>query len=253
MFKTLKSKILAITIAVLAVITFVFMAYAYVFESKTKPLILDYYSRHIEVLKNGINNDIIKIENNSKGLALIGNLFYKTDKSVDLTRDVLKKIFYNYPDSLGGGIWFEPYVIDKSQKRFCFYAYRNNDGEVVIDDSFGSEEYDYLNQSWYKEIMAQIKDKKTDVAWSLPYYENQGSNTLMVTAGSGIYNEKGDLIGISTVDWEMNSIEEMIKNLSFILEINPQSSFSSGRYIKNHFVESGSFPACRQGVTSSNK
>ena len=237
MFKTLKSKILAIAITLLAVITIVFMVYAYVFENKTKPLVLDYYSRHIEVLKDEINNDIIKIENNSKGLALIGGLFYKTDKSVNLTKDVIKKIFYNYPDSLGGGIWFEPYVIDKSQKRFCFYAFRNDNGEVVIDESFNSEKYDYLNQSWYKEIFSQIKSKETDVAWSFPYYENQGSNTLMITAGSGIYDDKSNLIGISTVDWEMSSIEEQIKNMSFVLKrVSPQSSFSSGKYIKNHFA-----------------
>ena len=115
MFKTLKSKILAIAIVVLAVITVVFLAFGYTFEAKTKPLIMDYYSRYIEVLKDEINDDIIKIENNSKGLALIGGLFYKTDKSVELTKDVIKKIFNNYPDSLGGGIWFEPYIIDKTQ------------------------------------------------------------------------------------------------------------------------------------------
>ena len=95
MFKTLKSKILAIAISVLVVITLVFMAYAYVFEIKTKPLVLDYYSSYIEVLKDKINDNIIKIENNSKGLALIGGLFYRTDKSVGLTKEVIKKIFYN--------------------------------------------------------------------------------------------------------------------------------------------------------------
>ena len=236
MFKTLKSKIVAIAIIVLAVMTFVFAAFAYAFEIKTKPLILDYYSRYIEVLKDEINNDVIKIENNSKGLALIGALFYKTDKSVDLTKEVIKKIFYNYPDSLGGGIWFEPYVIDKSQKRFCFYAFHNTDGNVVIDESFNSEKYDYLNQGWYTQIISQIRNKKVDVAWSLPYYENQGSNTLMITAGSGIYDDNGKLLGISTVDWEISSIEKEIKNMNFVLKVSPQSSFSSGKYIKNHFA-----------------
>ncbi len=237
MFKTLKSKILAIAIAVLAVITIVFMTFAYIFESKTKPLVIDYYSRHIEVLKDEINDDIIRIENNSKGLALIGGLFYRTDKSVELTKEVITKIFYNYPDSLGGGIWFEPYMINKSQKRFCFYAFRNKDGKVVIDESFNSEKYDYLNQSWYKEIFSQIKEKKVDVAWSLPYYENQGSNTLMITAGSGIYDNNGNLIGISTVDWEISSIENEIKNMNFVLKrVAPSSSFSSGKYIKHHFA-----------------
>ena len=236
MFKTLKSKILAIAIAVLTVITIAFLSFAYTFENKTKPLVIDYYSRYIEVLKDEINDDIIKIENNSKGLALIGGLFYRTDKSVDLTKEVITKIFYNYPDSLGGGIWFEPYMIDKSKKRFCLYAFRNKDGEVLIDESFNSEEYNYLNQGWYKQIFSQIKEKKVPVAWSLPYYEKQGSNTLMITAGSGIYDNRHNLIGISTVDWEISSIENEIKNMNFVLKRSPYSSFSSGKYIKNHFA-----------------
>ena len=236
MFKTLKSKIIAIAITTFAIITVVFTGYAYVFEINTNPLILDYYSRYIEVLKDEINKDVVKIENNSKDLALIGSLFYKTDKSVGLTKEVIKKIFDNYPDSLGGGIWFEPYVIDKAQKRFCFYAFRDKDGKVVIDESFNSEQYNYLNQGWYKQIVSQIKEQKNIVAWSLPYYENQGSNTLMITAGSGIYDDKGNLIGISTVDWQISSIEEQIKDMKFVLKISPQSSFSSGKYIKNHFA-----------------
>ena len=237
MFKTLKSKILAIAVTVLAVITVVFMVFAYTFEIKTKPLIIDYYSRHIEVLKDKINDNIIKIENNSKDLALIGSLFYRTDRSIKLTKEVITNIFYNYPDSLGGGIWFEPYKIDKTRKRFCLYAFRNKDGKVAIDESFNSEEYDYLNQGWYKQIFSQIKEKKVPVAWSLPYYENQGSNTLMITAGSGIYDPNNKLIGISTVDWEINSIENEIKNMNFVLKrVAPSSSFSSGKYIKHHFA-----------------
>ncbi len=236
MFKTLKSKILAITITVLAVMILVFMGFSYVFESKTTPLIIDYYSRYIEVLKEDIDDDIINISNNAKGLALIGSLFYNTDRSVPLTEEVIKKIFNNYPESLGGGIWFEPFVVDKSQKRFCFYAFRNKNGEVVIDRSFNSEKYNYLEQNWYKQIYSQIKDKKVDVAWSLPYYENQGSYTLMITAGSGIYDDNRNLIGISTVDWEISDIERHIRDMNFVLKISPQSSFSSGKNIKHHFA-----------------
>lgn len=236
MFKTLKSKILAITITVLAVIILVFMGFSYVFETKTTPLIIDYYSRYIEVLKEDIDDDIINISNNAKGLALIGSLFYSTDRSIPLTEEVIKKIFNNYPDSLGGGIWFEPFVVDKSQKRFCFYAFRNKQGDIVIDKSFNSEKYNYLEQGWYKQIYSQLKEKKVDVAWSLPYYENQGSYALMITAGSGIYDNKHNLIGISTVDWEISDIENQIRNMSFVLKRSPQSSFSSGKYIKHHFA-----------------
>lgn len=235
MFKTVKSKILAIAIAVLTVIIFVFFTFAYTFERHTKPLIFNYYSRFIEVLKDDINDDIIKVESNAKGLALIGSLFYKTDKSVDLTNEVVKKIFDNYPDSLGGGIWFEPYLIDKSKKRFCFYAFRNKDGKVVLDETFNSEEYDYQNQDWYKEIISKIKNKKVKVAWSKPYYENIGSNTLMITAGSGIFDDNEKLIGISTVDWEISSIKQEIKNMKFTYE-GGLRSFARGEDIKNNFA-----------------
>ena len=235
MLKTVKSKILAIVTSVLAVIVFVFFTFAYTFERHTKPLMYNYYSRFIEVLKDNVNDDIIKIENNAKDLALIGNLFYKIDKNADLTRDVMKKIFENYPSSLGGGIWFEPYAIDKSQKRYCFYAFRNKENKIVLDESFNSEEYDYLNQNWYKQISAQVKKKTNAVAWSHPYYENQGSKTLMITAGAGIYDDNDNLVGISTVDWEIDSIRQDIKNMKFSYK-GGLKSFARGEDIKNNFA-----------------
>ena len=64
-----------------------------------------------------INKKIIRYEDNVLELARIGSLFYKTDKSIELTNATVVKIFENYPESLGGGIWFEPYIVDKSQKR----------------------------------------------------------------------------------------------------------------------------------------
>ena len=191
MFKTLKSKILAIAITFMAVIISVFTVYAYIFEINTKPLVLDYYSRYIEVLKDEINDDIIKIENNSKGLALIGSLFYKTDKSVELTREVIKKIFYNYPDSLGGGIWFEPYIIDKAQKRFCFYAFRDKNGEIIIDDSFNSEKYDYLRIT--AKNNNQLVKRNTDLVYSKKYAKSNSLDTISngISLAKDLENEVG--------------------------------------------------------------
>ena len=64
-------------------------------------------------------------------------------------------------------------------------------------------------------------EKGQKLFWSKPYYENQGAKTLMTTVGAGIYHD-GKLIGLSTVDWQMNAIRDSILNIkptpnSFVL------------------------------------
>ena len=213
MFKTIKSKIiiLAVTNIMLALLMLAVVFYAGIFRMKMKQLMLQNYGYSINTFVQQIDDKVIRAIDNSKDLALLGSLYYKTDRSVPLTNKAIIKLFENYENSLGGGIWFEPYVVNKNQKRNCFYAYRDKNGKLVLDESFESEEYDYHNQGWYKQIMSQI-DKEHDTAWSLPYYEDRGSKTMMITVGTGIFD--GDkLVGLSTVDWELNTIFEEIKEM----------------------------------------
>ena len=231
MFKTVKSKILLIIIFMLAVQMLAFVCYVNVFREKTEDLMLSNYKYSINKFVQEIDSKVLRLEDNSRDLALIGSLFYKTDRSVPLTQKTIIKTFENYPDSLGGGIWFEPYVVDKNQKRTCFYAYRDKDNNILIDENFASEKYDYHNQGWYKQIISQIT-KENNTAWSLPYYEDQGSETMMITVGTGIY-ENDKLIGISTVDWE---IESIFKDVSEMKPIeNSFDYFKQGEPIKDSF------------------
>lgn len=232
MFKTVKSKILIFTITTLALLMLVFALYLGIFRMKTKQLMLQNYSLSINTFVRNIDSQIVKMEDNSRDLALIGSLFYQTDRSIPLTESAITKIFNNYPQSLGGGIWFEPYAVDKNKKRFCFYMFRNKNNELVFDNNFSSEEYDYHNQGWYKEITSKIT-KEHNTAWSLPYYEDQGSYTKMITVGTGIY--VGDkLVGISTVDWEISSIFDELSVMK------PQEKgfafYKSGEEIKDSFA-----------------
>ena len=231
MFKTIKSKILVLALVMLAILMLAFACYAGIFRMKTKQLMLQNYSFSVNSFVQQIDEKVIKMEDNSNDLALIGDLFYKTDRSIPLTNRAITKIFDNYRNSLGGGIWFEPYIIDKNQKRLCFYAYRNKQGNLILDEDFASEDYDYHNQGWYKQIISQI-DKEHDTAWSLPYYEDLGSRTMMITVGTGIFD--GDkLIGISTVDWALDSIFEEISEMKPIE--NGFSFFAKRERIKGSF------------------
>jgi hypothetical protein len=194
--------------------------FAYLYLEYGKFLILKGFSFHISNFAEQINKDVIRIENNAKDLALQGKMFYQIDKNRNMALFTTINIFNNYPYSLGGGIWFEPNIIDSNKRFYCIYVYRNKDGKVIPDEQFETEDYDYLNKNWYKEIFPSVK-KEGDVARSLPYYEKEGSNTLMVTAGSGIFAD-GKRIGISTVDWEIESIIKSVSEMkptpnSFVL------------------------------------
>ena len=232
MFKTVKSKILITAILMLTVLMSAFACYTIISRMKTKQLMVQNYVFSVDKFVQDINQKIIKYEDNSRDLARIGSLFYQTDRSIDLTNKTIVQIFENYPESLGGGIWFEPYVVDKSKKRLCFYAYRDKNKNIILDESFNSEEYNYHNQNWYKQIISKVTPEN-NIAWSAPYYENQGSYTLMITIGSGIYvNNK--LIGISTVDWEINTIIDDISKMKPLEKTF--SMYQNGNEIKNSFA-----------------
>ncbi len=232
MFRTVKSKILITAILMLTILMSAFLCYTVISRMKTKQLMVQNYVFSVDKFVQDINKKIIRYEDNVLDLARIGSLFYRTDKSIELTNKTIVKIFENYSDSLGGGIWFEPYIVDETQKRVCFYAYRNKENKVVLDESFSSEEYDYHNQGWYKQIISKVTPEN-NVVWSEPYYEKQGSNTLMITVGTGIY-VNGRLIGISTVDWEISTIIDDVAKMKPLEKTF--SMYKNGNEIKNSFA-----------------
>lgn len=233
MFKTLKSKILITAIVMLTLLMFVFSVFAIYSRKNTKQLLIQNYRYDIDAqFVENLHDQILTLENNLRGLSLIGSLYYKTDRSDELTKRVLVRIFRNYPDTLGGGIWFKPYIIDKNKKYNCFYAYRDKNNKVIIDKDFSGEKYDYPNQEWYREIISQVTPKR-NIVWTKPYYEKIGSTTKMVTAGIGIYVDN-KLVGIATVDWEISSV------INKISKMKPSertfSMYKSGGKINNSFA-----------------
>ncbi|MBR2525873.1 SpoIIE family protein phosphatase [bacterium] len=211
MFNTIKSKINLITMLMLTTLCIVLSLFGFLYLKSGKTLIIKGTSFSISVFAQNINKEITEIENNARDLALHGESYYLNNKNRAIADHLIKDSFRNYENSLGGGIWFKPYYIDKLKRLFCIYAYRNKQNEIIIDNQFNSEEYDYPNKSWYKEIMSQLTPQN-NIGWSLPYFEKEGSNTLMVTAGSGIYIDD-KLIGISTVDWEISSIVKSVSQI----------------------------------------
>ena len=132
---------------------------------------------------------------------------------------------------------FKPYKIIPTKRLSCIYGYRNNEDEVVIDRTYESDSYNYLEQSWWKEITPMLS-KENKLGWSKPYLESIGSEELMTTVGAAIY-DGDEIVGISTVDWKISSVVNTIAQMkptpnSFALFADTNNDYiivSSDKYL----------------------
>lgn len=110
-------------------------------------------------------------------------------------------------DTLGAGVWFDPYKYNADTQYFGPYAYRDK-GEVVYTDDYSNPEYDYPNQDWYK-IGMNMNDS---AAWSVPYLDPVTGIT-MVTATAPFYDVNKQFIGVTTADIDLSSLQKMVMDI----------------------------------------
>ncbi|AKL94198.1 methyl-accepting chemotaxis protein McpC [Clostridium aceticum] len=138
----------------------------------------------------------------SKTIAAIGN---------SLTREEYIELLTNYPlvneQTLGTGVWYEPYQYRETIKYFGPYAYKDNNN-VIFTEEYATEAYDYVSWDWY----TMAKEVVNDVAWTTPYYDEL-SGIIMITAAAPFYNKNNEIQGVVTSDMDLNVLYEIIDNV----------------------------------------
>jgi methyl-accepting chemotaxis protein len=110
-------------------------------------------------------------------------------------------------ETLGTGVWFEPFKYKPGLKYFGPYAYKDN-GKITYTDDYSTSQYDYPKYDWYKNGMSTDKS----VIWSDPYYDDV-SKITMVTATVPFYNKDKKFLGVTTGDINLSSLQKMIKEI----------------------------------------
>lgn len=148
-----------------------------------------------------------------------------------LSRDayvaILKKLVVTDEDTMGGGIWFEPFKYDAKVKYFGPYVYKDG-SKLVYDNEYEIPSYDYPNQDWYK-IGA---DPSIGMAWTEPYYDTHTKITMM-TATTPIVDGTGTFIGTATADINLETIDKEILSLHFGSTGTALLLDKSGKYLVN--------------------
>jgi sigma-B regulation protein RsbU (phosphoserine phosphatase) len=206
-----------------------FVLYSVATTVHYKRLRLEGISRTVEFETEKVNKIIMGMEQGAEILALDGLISHRL-QLYDINETMVIRYLKGFQEAVGGGFWFEPYADKKDKLRSSFYAFFDKStGGIHFDDTFDSDEYDYHNKSWYREIIGAVT-RPYQVVWSKPYVDNSGSFSLMTTAGAGIYNQNDELIGISTIDWEIDKVIRELTAIkptknSFILLCVPEKDY----------------------------
>lgn len=209
---SLRIKILTITLVFLAALGIAFVSYSMITTVYYKRLRLEGINRSVEFETEKVNKTIAVIERGTITLSLNGLMYYSSH-STDVSEIMALEYFRSFPTALGGGYWFMPYAYDKDTLRAGIYVFFDKARrEIHTEDAYIAEAYNYHNQKWYREIIETIK-KPYQVVWTEPYIDDVGSYCFMITAGTGIFDQNGELIGVSSVDWD---IEEVVEKLTSI-------------------------------------
>lgn len=211
MLSSIKSKIVVLTLALLLALGLVVTGTAITAFYHDKELIISSNDSMLATFEGQMNTEIAELEKNALDLAVMGEIYYQEGKKQSVGNFLTQEILKNYPNSMGNGLYFRPYKIDENQKISCIHAFWKGK-EIKMLPACTESTFDYFKQNWYPELLTDLK-KGHGVSWTKPYRSTQLGN-LMTTVGVGVYNENS-LVGMATVDWDMDSI------LNSILKIKP--------------------------------
>lgn len=220
--KTIRAKMLLVVVFIMTALSLAMILLSVGTFHKYKELQISECRSLIAMHGENINDAVRWLQNNARELALSGELFYRSVKNDPaFGRYAVMQNFRINTLAVGGGIWYEPFILDPERERVCFYAFTEK-GQVVFDASFEEAIYHYPSQSWYTSIRNQILNENKVVAWTPPYIDGTGTHALMTTVGGGIYDAKGRFVGLSTVDWQLGDIANEIATVrptpnSFVL------------------------------------
>jgi methyl-accepting chemotaxis protein len=181
---------------------------------------------HIKALvaKNAekIESAMLIMERNADDLATSGEAFYAIHKATrqDITgqiREYLLNNFKKLPKAIGGGLWYEPYALFEEKKRFGPYVYRKND-QVFFTWDLNSEAYDYHRQRWYLLAIPSDWDRSrprpSRIYWTDPYMDEAATKALMITVDAVMHDPQDRVIGISTVDFSLEDLKNMVARMT---------------------------------------
>ncbi|MCF8143169.1 MAG: methyl-accepting chemotaxis protein [Deltaproteobacteria bacterium] len=169
-----------------------------------------------------IESAMLLMERTADALATTGEAFYAIHKATaqDITEQIkgyLINTFKKVPKAIGGGLWYEPHALFEERERFGAYVYREND-QVFFTWDLNTEAYDYHRQAWYllaiPEDWNRSQQRPSRIYWTDPYFDEAATKALMITVDALMHDLEGKVIGLSTVDFSLEGLKDMVARMT---------------------------------------
>lgn len=156
---------------------------------------------------------------------MAGDLEYDyKDETPEALGDDIVKVLDDKKLANGGGAWFEPYKYSADKYQVCPFTARDN-GKLKVDMNYVQESGDYFPTDWYKLGKSM---KHGEAGMTEPYYD-PAAKIVMVTYAAPLYSEgeDGDFIGVATVNISLDSISNVVADVS--KQVNGHAILISGK------------------------
>ena len=111
-----------------------------------KTMRISVVKKSVQLEMEKINKTIAVIEDKASGFEYSGEAVFRF-KDLSYAKEPMKDSIDDIPYIAGGGLFFEPYLIN-NQKLFGYYIYEDNN--VIKEYNGYSSVLDYQNLFWYK-------------------------------------------------------------------------------------------------------
>ena len=129
----------------------------------------------------------------------------------DRMQGVMKRIVELNPHIRSCGISFRENYYPQKGRWFCPYAQRRDGDSIVVMQTIGGKEQDYLNKAWFQEAM-----KAKEGYWSKPFFDGTDQQTPLVAYLVPIHDERDSTVAVLGVDLSLECLAENISRKSFI-------------------------------------
>ena len=160
----------------------------------------------------------------AKSAAVFATTNNTTPLSSEAFEDYLLSVIQTNPNTVGSGIWFEPYKYASNKYYYGPYAYK------VDGESYFSRDYEntvnYYRMDWYRGAISS----NGEIVWSDTYYDPVAS-VSMITSTQAIYNENGKFIGVATADMALDAVRQIVRDIQVGTTGHAFLLGASGEYI----------------------
>ena len=225
-YKSIASRIIMAVIPIITAATLMFIIFTY--YSSFRQINEQFSERMNEssrVASLSMQLELAKNASVTKDMAIYGGTAGVDSALSDELPSFVRESIRSNINTVGGGIWYEPYTIREDSEYHSAYAFRAENGEMVVTTDY-ADEIDYLVEPWYVDAIAA----NGEMIWTGVYYDAV-ANVTMVTSSQAFFGSNGKILGVATADMALTNIREIVGQISIGETGSAFIVGSSGEYI----------------------